>query len=97
MEHSTAGQLLSLTGEILAKNEVDLAFRTDGKLIERLVSVGAMITSGQTVARIDPQEAEDNFTSAKSNLSAAKAALAQAISNEARQKILLSKINQSIL
>lgn len=91
VEHRTAGQLLSLTGEILAKNEVDLAFRTDGKLIERLVSVGAMVTAGQTVARIDPQEAEDNFTSAKSNLSAAQAALEQAISNEARQKILLSK------
>jgi len=91
VEHTTAVQLLSLTGEILAKNEVDLAFRTDGKLIERLVSVGAMVTSGQTVARIDPQDAEDNFTSAKSNLSGAQAALAQAISNEARQKILLSK------
>jgi RND family efflux transporter MFP subunit len=53
--------------------------------------VGDTGTSGQTIARIDTQDAEDNFTSAKSNLSAAQAALAQAISNEARQKILLSK------
>ena len=91
VEHKIAGKSLSLTGEILAKNEIDLAFRTDGKLIERLVSVGDTVTSGQTIARIDTQDAEDNFTSAKSNLSAAQAALAQAISNEARQKILLSK------
>ena len=66
---------------------MDLAFRTDGQLIERLVLVGAMVTAGQIVARIDPQDAEDNFTPAKSNLSAAQAALEQAISNEARQKI----------
>lgn len=91
VERKIAGQPLSLTGEILAKNEVDLAFRADGKLVERLVSVGSIVTPGQIVARIDTQDAEDNFTAAKSNLSAAQAALAQAISNEVRQKILLSK------
>jgi len=60
VEHKIAGQSLSLTGEILAKNEIDLSFRTDGKLIERLVSVGDMVSIGQTVARIDPQDAKDN-------------------------------------
>ena len=91
VEHKIAGQSLSLTGEILAKNEIDLSFRTDGKLIERLVSLGDMVSLGQTVARIDPQDAKDNLTGAKSTLNAAQASLAQAVSNEARQKILLSK------
>lgn len=91
VEHKIAGQSLSLTGEILAKNEIDLSFRTDGKLIERLVSVGDMVSIGQTVARIDPQDAKDNLIGAKSSLTAAQASLTQAVSNEARQKILLSK------
>ncbi len=91
VEHKIAGQSLSLTGEILAKNEIELGFRIDGKLIERLVSVGDMVTPGQTVARIDPQDAKDNLITAKSNFSAAQALLTQAISNEARQKTLLSK------
>jgi RND family efflux transporter MFP subunit len=86
--HKIAGQSLSLTGEILAKNEIDLSFRIDGKLIERLVSIGEGVTPGQIVARLDPK---DNLTAAKSNLNAAQAALDQATSNEARQKILLSK------
>ncbi|MCP5362732.1 MAG: efflux RND transporter periplasmic adaptor subunit [Rickettsiaceae bacterium] len=89
--HKIAGQSLSLTGEILAKNEIDLSFRIDGKLIERLVSIGEGVTPGQIVARLDPQDVKDNLTAAKSNLNAAQAALDQATSNEARQKILLSK------
>jgi RND family efflux transporter MFP subunit len=89
--HKIAGQSLSLTGEILAKNEIDLSFRIDGKLIERLVSVGDLVTTGQIVARLDPQDVKDNLIAAKSNLNAAQAALDQATSNEGRQKILLSK------
>ncbi len=59
--HKIAGQSLSLTGEILAKNEIDLSFRIDGKLIERLVSVGDLVTTGQIVARLDPQDVKDNL------------------------------------
>lgn len=89
--HKIAGQSLSLTGEIVAKNAIDLSFRIDGKLIERLVSVGDLVTPGQIVARLDPQDVKDNLTAAKSNLNVVKAALEQATSNEARQKTLLSK------
>ena len=89
--HKIAGQSLSLTGEILAKNEIDLSFRIDGKLIERLVSVGDTVTPSQVIARLDSQDVKDNLTAARSNLNAAQAALDQATSNEARQKILLSK------
>ncbi len=89
--HKITGQSLSLTGEVLAKNEIDLSFRMDGKLIERLVSLGGLVSPGQIVARLDPQDVKDNLTTAKSNLNAVQASLEQATSNEARQKILLSK------
>ncbi|MFK7967993.1 MAG: efflux RND transporter periplasmic adaptor subunit [Rickettsiaceae bacterium] len=91
VEHKIAGQSLSLTGTVLAKNEIDLSFRIDGKLTERLVSVGDKVSAEEIVARIDPQDAKDNFTSAKSNLNSAQASLTQATSNESRQKTLLSK------
>ena len=91
VEHKIAGQSLSLTGTVLAKNEIDLSFRIDGKLTERLVSVGNKVSAEEIVARIDPQDAKDNFTSAKSNLNSAQASLTQATSNESRQKTLLSK------
>ncbi len=90
-QHKISGQSLSLTGQILAKNEIDLSFRMDGKLIKRLVSVGDTVTPGQIIACIDPQDAKDNLISARSNLTWAQATLTQATSNEARQKILLSK------
>ena len=73
--HKIAGQSLSLTGEILAKNEIDLSFRIDGKLIERLVSVGDTVTPSQVIARLDSQDVKDNLTAARSNLNAAQAAL----------------------
>ena len=44
VEHQLTKKSLSLTGEILAKNELDLSFRIDGKLIQRLVSIGDLVS-----------------------------------------------------
>lgn len=84
-------QPLSLTGEIAAKNEASLSFRVDGKLIERLVSLGDKVTANQIIAKLDPQDIKDSLTTAKSNLTAAEAVLKQAASEEARQKALYEK------
>jgi RND family efflux transporter MFP subunit len=91
IEHQLTKKSLSLTGEILAKNELDLSFRIDGKLIQRLVSIGDLVSVGQTIAYIDPQDAKDNLTNARASLNAAQSFLTLSVSNEARQKILLSK------
>ncbi len=91
VEHQLTKKSLSLTGEILAKNELDLSFRIDGKLIQRLVSIGDLVSVGQTIARIDPEDAKDNLTNAQASLNAAQSFLTLSVSNEARQKILLSK------
>jgi membrane fusion protein, multidrug efflux system len=49
------GEIVSLTGQLRAKDEAALAFRLDGRMIERPVHVGDRLAAGQVVARLDPQ------------------------------------------
>jgi len=44
------------SGEVRARYETTLAFRVGGKLVERLVDVGAMVKPGQVLARLDPAD-----------------------------------------
>ena len=55
IEDGAGGEIVSLTGHVRAKDEVSLAFRLDGRMIERPVHVGDVLKSGQVVARLDPQ------------------------------------------
>jgi len=50
-----------------------------------------LVSVGQTIACIDPQDAKDNLSNAKASLNEAQSFLTLSVSNEARQKILLSK------
>src|SRR5579863_10338860 len=61
------GEIVSLTGQIRAKDQVSLAFRLDGRMIERPVSVGDVLTAGQVVARLDPQILQNARQSAEAN------------------------------
>ena len=47
------GEIVSLTGQVRAKDQTSLAFRLDGRMIERRVNVGDTLTAGQVVARLD--------------------------------------------
>ena len=49
------GEIVSLTGQVRAKDQASLAFRLDGRMIERLVNVGDVVAGGQIVARLEPQ------------------------------------------
>lgn len=44
------------SGEVRARHETTLAFRVGGKIIERLVDVGAVVKPGQALARLDPAD-----------------------------------------
>lgn len=44
------------SGEVRARRETTLAFRVGGKLVERLVDVGAVVKPGQALARLDPAD-----------------------------------------
>lgn len=45
------------SGEIRARHETQLGFRTGGKIIERLVDAGAQIKAGQALMRLDAGDA----------------------------------------
>ena len=90
VERSAQGETLSLTGQVRAKDQTDLAFRLDGRMIERPVRVGDVITAGQVVARLDPQNQENSLRSAKAALSSAEAVLTQMRLAFGRQQQLLT-------
>jgi len=80
-----------LTGQVVARDEMNLAFRIDGKVIERLVGVGDKVTPGAIVARLDSQNELNSLRSAEADIASAQAALTQAEKVEARQRDLLGR------
>src|SRR2546423_5669390 len=91
VQHALSGDTISLTGQIQAKDQINLAFRIGGRLQERNVTVGDPVTPGQIVARIEPQDFQNALRSAEADLASAKAVLANAQATEGRQSELLSK------
>jgi membrane fusion protein, multidrug efflux system len=89
VERHSAGEVVSLTGQVRAKDQANLGFRLDGRVIERLVDVGDMVKAGQVVARLDPRNQENALRSARANLLSAEAALTQARLTFGRQQELL--------
>jgi RND family efflux transporter MFP subunit len=90
VERVADGETTSLTGHIRAKDQVDLAFRLDGRMIERPVNVGDLVTAGQAVARLDPQNQQNALRSAQADLTAAEAVLTQVRLSFGRQQKLLA-------
>jgi RND family efflux transporter MFP subunit len=89
IERRTEGELVSLTGQVRAKDQASLAFRLDGRMIERLVDIGDRVTAGQVIARIDSSDQQNAVKSAKGRLASAEAALTQARLTYGRQQELL--------
>ena len=89
IEHGAEGEIVSLTGQVRAKDQVSLAFRLDGRMIERPVHVGDVLKPGQVVARLDPQIQDNALRSAEANLASTEAVLAQARLTFSRQQELL--------
>lgn len=65
----------SLPGRARATQEVNLAFRVAGPLVELSVNVGDDVKQGDTIARIDPRDFQVDYRGAEANLAAARAAL----------------------
>jgi membrane fusion protein, multidrug efflux system len=91
VEHRVLSEQIVLTGQIRAQEERNLAFRIDGKLIERRVTIGDRVAAGEVVARIDTQDELNALRSAEAELVAAQAVLTQAQKTEARQRELLAR------
>lgn len=78
-------------GRAKATQEVDLAFRVAGPLIEFPVNVGDEVKAGEIVARIDPRDFEVNVKSAQGKLDNAIAALRRAQSEYQRELNILKQ------
>jgi membrane fusion protein, multidrug efflux system len=89
IEERAGGDTVSLTGTIQAQMEVNLAFRIDGRMTERLVNVGDPVAPGQLVARLDPENEENALRAARADLAGAMGQLVEARNNYERQSALL--------
>ena len=83
------GEVVTLSGNIQAQEDVALAFRVGGQLIERSVNVGDQVEAGQVVARLDPQTAENAVAAARAGLAGAMARLVEARNTVQRFEPLL--------
>ena len=91
VETSEAGAPVTLTGRIEAKDEVNLAFRISGRLLENDLKLGDRVEPGQVVARLEPQNETNTLRSAEAALAAARAQLTQATNHFERQDTLLNQ------
>jgi RND family efflux transporter MFP subunit len=89
IEKRESGTPITLTGRVEAKNEVNLAFRISGRLLENNLRQGDRVVAGQVVARLEPQNEQNALRSAEAALAAAQAALTQASNHFDRQDTLL--------
>jgi membrane fusion protein, multidrug efflux system len=81
---------LTLTGEVQARFRADLSFRVSGRVLARLVDVGAHVNAGDLLARLDPAEQQADFDAATASVAAAEAQLRVAQATFDRQNQLLS-------
>ena len=91
VEAHMSGERIALTGQLHARDETKLAFRLSGKLIERSVTVGDTVKSGQIVARLDAVTERHARNAARADYTAALAVLDQSAAAESRFGNLLKE------
>ena len=79
-----------VTGDIQAQAQVNVSFRTNGKVAERRVEVGDHVAANQVLAVLEPLTQQANLDNAKAALASAEALLTQAKMSYERQKQLLA-------
>ncbi|GLW38277.1 RND family efflux transporter MFP subunit [Pectobacterium carotovorum subsp. carotovorum] len=79
---------VTLTGEIRPHEETVLGFRLDGRVLNRLMDVGASVKRGDVIATLDARDSENQLRSAQADLASAVSAERLAKSNFSRMKAL---------
>lgn len=82
---------ITLTGRIQAEDEVSLAFRIAGRILESNVNLGDHVEAGQLVARLESQNELNSLRPARANLAPAQGQLIQAQNQFQRQDTLLKQ------
>jgi membrane fusion protein, multidrug efflux system len=91
VEKGAIGDAVQLTGDIRAENEVNLAFRIGGRIIERKGEVGDKVEPDQVLAKLDPQDELNTLRSAQAALTAAHAQQVEAQNTFDRQNHLMER------
>jgi RND family efflux transporter MFP subunit len=63
---------VAYSGEIRPRYESNLSFRVAGKIVARNVEIGSIVTKGNALARLDPEDQNLNTRSAESQQAAAR-------------------------
>jgi len=69
----SAARSVEYAGEVRARHETRLGFRVGGKIVARLVDVGARVSAGQPIARLDPADLVLAEAAARAQLAAVEA------------------------
>ncbi len=91
IEKGKFGEIVELTGSIQPENEAALSFRIGGRMVERFVGTGDVVSAGQLLARLDPQNEQNALRSAQARLTAAQGRLREARNIFAREQSLLAR------
>ena len=91
VDKRAAGAPVVLTGRIEAEDEVALAFRISGRLLENELRMGDRVQPGQLLARLESQNELNALRAAQANLAAAQGQLTQARNHFERQDTLLKQ------
>src|SRR5262247_2290316 len=94
-EKRAAGVPVTLTGRIEAEDEVALAFRISGRLLDNDRMLGDRLEPGQVAARLESQNERNALRAAQANLAAAEGQLTQARNHFERQDTLLKQGQQT--
>ena len=78
-------------GRIQSRYVSQVGFEVGGRLTSREVDVGAVVKKGQRLARLSAIDYQNKVTAAEADLTAAKAAVAQAAPQEERYRILIAQ------
>ncbi|MGC9419334.1 MAG: efflux RND transporter periplasmic adaptor subunit [Rhodovulum sp.] len=81
----------SLTGEIVARDPVDVAFATGGRLAAVTVEAGDEVAAGTVLARLDSLQQEQALRAAQAARASARAEYRQAKEDFERQERLLAR------
>src|SRR5256885_833335 len=82
---------VAYSGEIRPRYESNLSFRVPGKIVARKVEVGGMVSKGNVLARLDPEDQNLNTRSAESQQAAAQSEYEQSKAELGRYTDLYDK------
>jgi len=89
VDTAQAATVVTQIGEIKPVEETALGFRIAGRVLKRLVDVGAVVKQGDLIAELDPSDSQNQLKTAQAQLDSALSAEKLALSNLNRIKQLL--------